>query len=111
MVGEAKVVVRGEADETLLVDRDDRPLGGRHHPERPIQVAFLERRDLVVGVRQLVLAWRRRHLVMRPGMEGRASSSCQLVQSITTLPEEPVRAGVNGASSSREAHTWGVVRR
>ena len=39
VVGQAEVVVRGQADQPPVVDRHDRPLGRAHDPERPVELA------------------------------------------------------------------------
>ena len=76
VVGQAEVVVRGQADQPLVVDRDDRALGRRHDPQRAVEVAFAERGDLVVEEREricvawssvVVPGWRDRIVVMSAG--------------------------------------------
>ena len=98
VVGQAEVVVRREADQPAVVDRDDRALRRRHDPERPVEVAFPERGDLVV----------------EEARGDRLSSSGVVrhvtVQSMMTLPESPDRAAANAASKSRNAEAVGDRR-
>ena len=95
-MGQAEVVVRRERDEPGAVDRDDRPLGGRHHAQRSVQVALAERRDLVVQEGQWI------------------GSSSHDSQSMMTFPESPWRAAANARSNSRNPNRWvmaGVMSR
>ncbi len=48
MVGQPEVVVRRQADEPAVVDRDDRALGRRHDPQPPVEVALAQGGDLVL---------------------------------------------------------------
>ena len=48
VVGEPEIVVRREADQPPLVDRHDRALGAAHDPQRAVQVALAEGRQLVL---------------------------------------------------------------
>ena len=80
MVGEAQVVVRGQADEPSVVDRHDRALGAAHHAQRAVQVVRSERREFVVEEGQRV---------------------GHVVQSMMTFPDSPDRAAAKAASKSR----------
>ena len=48
VVGQPEVVVRRQRDQPPAVDRDDRALRRRHHPQRSVEMPFAERGDLVV---------------------------------------------------------------
>ena len=92
MVGQAQVVVGGERDQPAVVDRDDRALRRRHHPERAVEVALAQGGDLVGEECERVGA---------AGVVG-----CHDVQSMMTLPESPARAAANAASNSRNPNRW-----
>jgi hypothetical protein len=63
MVGESQVVVRRQADHPPVVDRHDRALGTAHHPQGPVEVALLERSDLVLEEGERVAGGSCRHRV------------------------------------------------
>ena len=91
MVGQAEIVVRRQADQAPIVDRDDRALRGRHDPQRPIEVALAEGGHLV-------------------GEEGeRIGALGHDVQSMMTLPESPARAAAKAASKSRNPKRWVIA--
>ncbi len=91
VMGQAEVVVRGEADQATVVDRHDRALGGRHHPQRAVEMALAERGHLV-------------------GQEGeRIGELAHDVQSMMTLPESPARAAANAAANSRNPKRWVIA--
>ena len=95
VVGQPEVVVRRQADEPAVVDRDDRALGGRHDPQPPIEVALAQGGDLVVEEGEWI------------GAAGRAGlCSAHDIQSMMTLPESPCRAAAKAASYSRNPNRW-----
>ena len=95
MVGQPEVVIRRQADEPPVVDRDDRALGRRHDPQRPVEVAGPQVVELLAEEGERIGARVLGH-------------TCQ---SMITLPESPDRAAANAASWSRNENRWVIAGR
>ncbi len=98
VMGQAQVVVRGEADDLAAIDRADRTLGRGQLAQGPVEVAGAQLGQLVGQEGQRVGAG-----AAHPRLAGASCVGHQRLQSMMTLPESPDRATEKAASWSRKA--------